>query len=296
MFLLIGIAVVFGSIVVGFSMHGGQLAVLAQVSELIIIGGAGLGSVLVGSGIGGITGTARSCLALLKGNKFNRACYLELLRLMYDVFVSARKGGFVELERHVEHPEESELFKQYPAFLANHHALDLFADTLKLVSMGGVSAFNLSELMDLDLESMHEESMRSSSILSGLADSMPGFGIVAAVLGVVVTMGAIDGPPEEVGHKVAAALVGTFLGILLAYGVFGPISKATERVAAAEAMYLGCIKHATIAFARGEAPIVCVEFARRNIDPDLRPSFADMEAACKNTPKPEQSPATEAAA
>lgn len=285
MSILIGFLIVFGSILGGYTMHGGKVAALNQISEFIIIGGAALGSVVVGYSPKGVVAVFKAVMQLLKGNPYKPATFLDLLQVMYDTFTLARKEGLVELEKHVETPEESEVFRKYPSFLHNHHAVALFADTLKLVSMGGINVYNLSELMEIDLEVSHEDAMKTSRILSTVGDAMPGFGIVAAVLGVVITMQAIGGPPEMVGEKVGAALVGTFLGVLLAYGVLAPMAKATETIAGCEAQYLGCIKNATVAFARGDVPLVCVEFARRNIEPEYRPSFSDMEAACKNRGK-----------
>ena len=185
------------------------------------------------------------------------------------------------LEKHVENPQESDLIQKYPSFAKNHHAVDLFSDTLKLVVMGGISIYDLSDLMDIDLEAQHEEAMKMSHVLTTISDSLPGFGIVAAVLGIVITMQAIGGPPEKIGEKVGAALVGTFLGILLAYGIFAPLSKATESIANCEAQYMACIKNAVVAFARGDAPLICVEFARRNIEPEIRPGFKEMEDTCR---------------
>ncbi|MHB0912334.1 MAG: flagellar motor stator protein MotA [Armatimonadota bacterium] len=282
MFAIIGMAIVLGSIVFGYTMHGGKIAALMQYSEFIIIGGAALGSVVIGFGFKGATTVIKASMSLLKGNPFTKSAYLDLLRAMYDIFMLSRREGPLALEKHVENPQESDIFKEYPSFLKNHHAVDLCADTLKLIIMGGIGIYDLSEMMDIDLESQHEESMRASNILGTVADSMPGFGIVAAVLGVVITMQAIGGPPEQIGEKVAAALVGTFLGVLLAYGVFSPLAKASESIAKAESLYLGCIKHAIIAFARGDAPLTCVEFARRNIEPEDRPGFDEVEKACRS--------------
>jgi len=280
--ILLGLAILFGSILGGYTMHGGKVAALNQISEFIIIGGAALGSVVVGYSPKGAIAVLKSVISLLKGNPYKPAVFLELLQVMYDTFSLARKQGLVELERHVENPHESDIFQKYPSFLRNHHAVNLFSDTLKLVSMGGVNVYSLSDLMEIDLEVSHEEALKTSRILSTVGDAMPAFGIVAAVLGVVITMQSIGGPPEQVGEKVGAALVGTFLGVLLAYGIFAPLSKATEAIAHAEYQYLACIKNATVAFARGDVPLVCVEFARRNIEPELRPSFAQMEEACKS--------------
>jgi len=287
MFVLVGIGIVFASIFIGYTMHGGKVAALMQYTEFIIIGGAAFGSVVVGNGLKGATDLAKSVLALLKGNPYKPLTFLELLQAMYEVFSISRMEGLLALEKHAENPHESELLQKYQSFTKNHHALDLFADTLKVVVMGCVSVYDLSDMMDLDLEARRHDAMKTTSILTTVADAMPGFGIVAAVLGVVITMQAIGGPPEKVGEKVAAALVGTFLGVLLAYGVFGPLAKATEHIAQCEMQYMSCIKNAMVAFARGDAPLICVEFGRRNIEPELRPSFGEMEDACRNRKKAE---------
>lgn len=287
MFVLVGIGFLFVCVMVGYTMHGGKVAALMQINEFIIIGGAGLASVIIGYSPKAAIACLKSFLGLLKGNPYKKDTFLELLQAMYDVFSVGRKEGLIALEKHVENPHESEVIKKYPKFTANHHAVDLFADTLKLVVMGGINIYDLSDMMDIDLETHHEEQMKVPGIINMVADSMPGFGIVAAVLGVVITMQAIGGPPEEIGEKVAAALVGTFLGVLLAYGLFAPIAKATEGVVQNEAQYMACIKHAVIAFARGDAPLICVEFARRNIAPELRPTFSEMEDTCKGRNKAE---------
>lgn len=281
MFVLVGIGIVLASILAGYTMHGGKVAALMQYTEFIIIGGSAFGSVVIGYSLKSAIEMLKIGITLMKGNPFSKKVFLELLQAMYEFFMVGRKGGLIALEKHVENPEESDIFQKYPSLLKNHHALNLFADTLKLVVMGGISVYDLSDMMDIDLEAQHEESMKMSNILTTMADSMPGFGIVAAVLGVVITMQAIGGPPEVIGEKVAAALVGTFLGVLLAYGVFAPLAKATEAIAKCEGQYMACIKNAVVAFARGDAPLICVEFARRNIEPDLRPSFSEMEDTCR---------------
>lgn len=281
MLLIVGLVVVFGSIVVGYTMHGGKIAALIQISEFIIIGGAGLGAVLVANPPGVVIKTLKGMASLLKGNPYNKARYMELLRMLYDMFMMARREGVVALDQHVERPEESAFFVNYPLFHSNHHALSFLADTMKVMISGSVATHDLMELMDVDLETAHEAAMKPSHIVAKVADAMPGFGIVAAVLGVVVTMGAIGGPPEEVGHKVAAALVGTFLGILLSYGVFAPIATAMEMQVYSEGQYLACIKYALLSFGRGDSPLTGVEFARRNIDPSVRPSFTEMEETLK---------------
>jgi chemotaxis protein MotA len=281
MSLLLGFAVVFGSIIAGYSMHGGKVAALMQVSEFIIIGGAALGSVIVGFGPKGAMSLLQGSMALMKGNPYKKSVFLELLQCMYDLFILAKKEGMLALERHIEEPSASEIFAKYPSFINSHHAVDLLCDTMKLVIMGGITVYDLSDLMDLDLEAQKEEALKTSGIFSTISDSMPGFGIVAAVLGVVITMQAIGGSPAQIGEKVAGALVGTFLGVLMAYGVFAPLSKASESIAVTECQYMACIKHAVVAFARGDAPLTCVEYSRRNIEPELRPGFSELENACK---------------
>ena len=281
MFVIIGIVILFACLLAGFTMHGGKIAALMQINEFIIIGGAAFGSIVVGYGMKGAMGLIKASIGLLKGNPYKKETFLDLLRAMYEIFVMARKDGLLALEKHVENPEESALFQNYPGLLHNHHAIDFLTDTLKVVILGGVEIHDLSDLMDLDLEAQHEEALKTSGILSTVGDSMPGFGIVAAVLGVVITMQAIGGPPEEIGEKVGAALVGTFLGVLLAYGVFAPLAKATEGIAKCEGAYLNCMKQALVAFARGDTPVMCVEFGRRSIDPELRPTFKELEETCR---------------
>jgi chemotaxis protein MotA len=180
----------------------------------------------------------------------------------------------------VENPEKSQVFSKYPNFLANHHAVAFVCDTLRMAISGGVPAFDLDQMMEMDMEVHHAESSRPVAALSTVANSLPGLGIVAAVLGVVITMGALGGPPEEIGHKVAAALVGTFLGILLCYGFLGPLASNLQKIHDAEADYLRCLRQGVIAFVKGSAPVLAVEFARRSIPGELRPSFKDFEAAC----------------
>jgi chemotaxis protein MotA len=284
MFVIVGLGLVMGSIVVGFTMAGGQIAVLIQISEFIVIGGAALGSILVSNPPSIIGEMIKSFTGLLKGSRYNKAAYNELLKMLYDLFMLARREGLVALEEHAERPESSEFFKRYPHFSANHHALEFMSDTLKVIITGTVATMDLAEMMDVDLETHHKSAEKIPIVLQTTGDAMPGFGIVAAVLGVVITMGSIGGKPEEIGHHVAAALVGTFLGVLLAYGVFGPMAKAAELQLEAESQYMNCIRSALLAFSRGDAPLTAVEFARRNIEPTHRCSFADMEKSLKSAP------------
>jgi len=281
MFVLIGLAVVFASIIAGYTMHGGQLLILFQISEFIIIGGAAIGALLISNPPDMLRRIVQGVLATLRGNKLSKAAYLELLQFLFEIFQLAKREGLIALEQHVENPHSSAIFGKYPTVLANHHAVDFFCDTMKVVLNGGVPPHDLEDLMELDLETIHQKESRAPAALITIADSLPGLGIVAAVLGVVITMGKVDQPPEVVGHSVAAALVGTFLGVLLSYGVVGPIGRSLENLQAAEQRYLNCIKAAILAFVKGAPPVVAVEYGRRAIDPDFRPSFQETEEAIK---------------
>jgi chemotaxis protein MotA len=284
-FLIVGLAVVFGSIFAGFLMHHGELAVLLQWNEFIIIGGAGLGAIIVGNKPSTVKRMTHETLALLRPNPYDRGSFTELLQVLYEIFYAARKDGLVGIEAHVENPEESELFKKYPRFHKNHHAVSFLADTMKVLLTGTVDDHHLSEILDLDLEQHHHEALKVPQALQTVADAMPGFGIVAAVLGIINTMGKIGGSPEAVGESVAAALVGTFLGVLLAYGVLGPIASAIQGRVVSEERYLATIRTALLSFSRGDPPITSVEFARRNIEPETRPSFAELESLTRRRGK-----------
>lgn len=277
MFVIIGLVIVFGSILGGYTMHHGKIAVLMQISEFIIIGGAALGSMVIGNPPSLIKSIFGSIVGLLRPNPYTEKAYGELLQLLFDVFQKARKEGLIGLESHIENPAESDIFNKYPSVAKNHHAVAFLTDTLKVLLTGAVEDHHLAEILDLDLDRQHEEAMKIPAALNKVSDAMPGFGIVAAVLGVVITMGSIGGAAAEIGEKVAAALVGTFLGILLSYGVVGPIAGAIEVRIKAEESYMMSIRTALLAFARGDAPMTAVEFARRNIEPADRPSFAELE-------------------
>lgn len=259
-------------------MHQGEIAVLLQLSEILIIGGAGLGAVVVGNPPAVVKRIFIEAAGLLKPNPYTEKAYSELLQVLYDVFQTARKEGLIGLEPHIEEPEKSEIFQKYPSFANNHHATAFLADTLKVLLTGTVEDHHLSEILELDLEQQHEEAMAVPYAVQRVGDAMPAFGIVAAVLGVIITMSAIGGPADEIGRKVAAALVGTFLGVLLAYGVIGPMASAIETRIRSEYAYMACIRTALLSFARGDSPMTSVEFARRNIEPADRPSFAELES------------------
>lgn len=281
MLIIVGLIVVFGSILGGYTMHHGKVMVLLQWAEFVIIGGAALGAFVMGNTMAVIKGAFAKTLGLLKPNPYTAAAYSELLQMLTEFYTKARKDGLLGVEAHVENPESSDIFRKYPFFYGHHHARSFFADTLKVLLVGAVEDHHLSEILDMDLERMHQEEMAVPAAITKVADSMPGFGIVAAVLGIVITMGSIGGAAAEVGEKVAAALVGTFLGILLSYGVFAPIASAIESRIAAEHDYLNCIRVSLLAFARGDGAPTCVEFARRSVQPAERPTFSEVDAMRK---------------
>jgi chemotaxis protein MotA len=283
MFSIIGIVVVIGAIMGGYLFEHGKLAVLLQPAELIIIGGAALGTLLIANPLPVIIKLAKGLLGIFGGDRYGKDRYLDTLKMMNDLFSSGRKGGISSLEPDIEAPDKSELFKKYPTIVHDHHVLDFICDTLRMAMTGTVSHFDLDQMIEMDLDVHHKEVSAPVTALSTVADALPGLGIVAAVLGVVITMGALGGPPEEIGHKVAAALVGTFLGILMCYGFLSPMAANMGRINDAEAQYYNCLRTGLIAFVRGAAPIIAVEFSRRSIPSLVRPSFQEMEAACKGS-------------
>lgn len=281
MFVIIGVVVVFGAVVAGYLMEHGNLKVLVQPAELVIIGGAAIGTVLVANPlhilkaiVGGITG-------VFGGSKYSKERYLETLKMLYETFSRARKEGLMALEADSDAPDKSPIFSKYPKFLKDHHALHFVCDTLRMAAGGGVEPFDMDQMMELDMDVHHHEAGQPVAALSTMADSLPGLGIVAAVLGVVITMGALGGPPEEIGHKVAAALVGTFLGILLCYGLIGPIAANMTKATEDEHAYYHVLRVAIVSFMKGAPPTVAVEFSRRAIPGHVRPSFLDTEKHLK---------------
>ncbi|MFP4529545.1 MAG: flagellar motor stator protein MotA [Candidatus Kapaibacterium sp.] len=281
MFVIIGLVIVIGSLIAGYVMHGGDLRVLMQINEFIIIGGAAIGSMLIANPLSTIKKIMSGAMGTLKGSTLNKEAYIDLLRLQYELFQFAKREGLIALEPHVEDPESSSIISKYPSFLANHHAVDFLCDTLKVVLSGGVPAHDLEELMDIDLEALHEEEMQPPNSLNTVSDAFPALGIVAAVLGVIITMQSINKGAETVGANVAAALVGTFLGVLLSYGVVGPIAKNMGDRVQKESRYLQCIKSSLLSFAKGAPATVALEYGRRAIDPESRPSFSETEEALK---------------
>jgi len=281
MFSIIGIVVVFGCVVAGYLMEHGNLLVLMQPAELIIILGAAVGTVLIanplhilmkiGKGIGGAFG----------GSPFTKQRYMDSLKIMYELFTRARKDGLMSLEADSDAPDQSAIFSKYPKFLKDHHALAFVCDALRMAASGGIEPFDADQMMELDMDVHHHEATQPVAALSTMADSLPGLGIVAAVLGVVITMGALGGPPEEIGKKVAAALVGTFLGILLCYGLVGPLASNMAKTADDEHAYYHVLRVMLVALLKGTAPTVAIEIGRRAIPGHLRPTFSEAEAYIK---------------
>ncbi len=280
MFSIIGIVVVFGAVLAGYLMEHGNLKVLVQPAELVIIGGAAIGTVLIANPLYILKSIVGGVVGVFGGSKFTKKRYLESLKTMYELLNKARREGLMALESDVEEPDKSPILSKNPAFIKDHHVRDYFCDTVRM-AISGVEAFDLDQLMELDMEVHHHSAGQPIAALSSMADSLPGLGIVAAVLGVVITMGALGGPPEEIGHKVAAALVGTFLGILLCYGLVGPLAANMTKNSEDEHAFLHVLRVLIISFLKGAAPIMAIETARRAIPGHVRPSFAEVEKNCK---------------
>jgi chemotaxis protein MotA len=278
---VIGIVVVFVAVIGGFLMEKGHIAVLLQPAELLIIAGAATGTLLVANPTHILKGILSGLKGVLGGSKFTRQRYLDVLQMMYVLLNKVRKDGLLSIENDVEKPNESAIFKKHPDFLADHHAMHFVCDTLRMAVTGGVEPFDMDQMMEQDMEVHHQEATQPVTALTTMADALPGLGIVAAVLGVVITMGALGGPPEEIGRKVAAALVGTFLGILLCYGVAGPLASNMGKAADEQKDYLHVLRVLLLAFLKGSAPMIAIEIGRRAIPARVRPSFDEMEKYCK---------------
>lgn len=262
-------------------MEHGKLPVLAQPAELLIIGGSAFGTLLVANPLPLVIRTFKSLLGVLKGSRFTAAFYLESLRMLFDIFQFARKSGMAKLEEDIENPEKSVLLSKYPNMSKDHQILHFVCDTLRTAVAGVVAPHDLDALIEADIDIHHHGISAPVRSLATVADALPGLGIVAAVLGIVITMGALGGSPEKIGEKVAAALVGTFLGVLLSYGLVGPLAANLEKSANAESEYYQMLRAGLMAFAKGMAPMIAVEFARRAIPHEMRCTFKDMEATCK---------------
>jgi chemotaxis protein MotA len=280
-FAILGILVVFGAVLGGYLMEKGNLLVLVQPPELLIIGGAALGTLLIANPIHILKGIASGVASVFGASRYGKERYLESLRMMFGVLTKARREGNLAIEQDIETPQESKLFAEFPAFLKDHHTRDFVCDTLRMIITGGVEAFDIDQMMELDMEVQHHDASQPISALTTVADALPGLGIVAAVLGVVITMGALGGPPAEIGHKVAAALVGTFLGILLCYGLVGPIGAKMSKAADEERCFTHMLRVLMLSAIKGTPPQISIEIGRRAIPLHVRPSFAEVDQVCR---------------
>jgi chemotaxis protein MotA len=282
MFLIIGYIVVVGAVLGGYLPHG-DFGVLVQPLEVLIIFGAAFGTFLIANPMSILKKSIAYTLRALKGPK-KKAVYLELLICLYAIFRLAKSKGDLALESHVENPESSSLFSNFPELMKDHHALEFLCDYLRLLTLGTTNAYELEAVMDQELEIHHEEDHMVPAAIQTVGDALPGLGIVAAVLGVIVTMGSVTEPPEILGGLIAAALVGTFLGILASYGFVGPTSEIIKKTLDQDGKYFTCMKAALIGHMQGYAPQVSVEFARKTLPSTVRPSFKELDEALQDAP------------
>ncbi|MDD2720992.1 MAG: flagellar motor stator protein MotA [Gallionella sp.] len=281
MLVIVGYVVVLGSVFGGFAMAGGHLGALWQPLELLMIGGGALGAFFVGNSMGAIKATIKDLPTLLKGPKYSKDTYMELMALMYELLTKVRKEGLMSIEGDIEKPEDSPIFSKYPKIVSDHHVVEFITDYLRIMVSGNLNAMEIENLMDVELETHHHEALVSSHVIAKLADGMPAFGIVAAVMGVVHTMESVGIPPSELGMLIAHALVGTFLGILLAYGFVGPLSSLLEQKAEEGGKIFQTIKVTLLANLNGYAPVMAVEFGRKALASTDRPGFAELEEHVK---------------
>ncbi|MGH6953058.1 MAG: flagellar motor stator protein MotA [Alphaproteobacteria bacterium] len=284
MFIIIGSVVVLACVLGGYLALGGHIELLIQPFELVIIGGAALGAFISANPKSVVITAFKSFGTLLRGSRYTKASYLELLSLLFTIFKLVKSKGALVIEQHVENPHESDIFKRFPTFAHDHHSLTFLCDYLRIMTLGTDNPHQMEELIEAEIDTHHQELNQVSRAVQNVADGLPALGIVAAVLGVIKTMGAITEPPEILGGLIGAALVGTFLGVLLAYGFVGPTATALKGIHEAETKYLQCIKAGLLAHLQGCAPAVAVEFARKSLLSTVRPTFYEVEAACAEVP------------
>lgn len=282
MIVIVGCIVVLGAVIGGFTISGGQVGALIHPAELLTIGGAALGAMIVMSPKKVLIDLVRGMLQAVKGSPFGKATYTELFKVLYDLLRTARREGLMILEAHVNDPHQSDIFKKYPLIAHNHHVTEFICGGLSPIIEGTAKPEQLPALMDAELRVIEEEHHAPLGVLQKTADALPGFGIVAAVLGIVITMGAIDGPVEEIGHKVGAALVGTFLGILMSYGFFGPLASRMEFLGAAELAFFRTIGTVILAFVNDVPPKVAIEQARRGLATEMRMTREELDQLFKD--------------
>ncbi len=281
MFVIIGYIVVCATIFGGYAMAGGHLGGLWQPLEVLMIFGGALGAFIVGNDTKALKATLKAMPSLFKGSKYNKALYLDLLSLLYEILTKIRKDGMMSIENDIENPESSPLFSKYPKIMHDHHVLDFICDYLRLMVSGNMDAFQVENLMDNELETHHMEGHVPAHCITRLGDALPAFGIVAAVMGVVHTMENVALPPAELGVLIAHALVGTFLGILLAYGFVGPLGGLLEQKLEESSKMLQTVKVTLLASLNGYAPAIAVEFGRKVLYSTERPGFTELEEHVK---------------
>ncbi|MGO9014710.1 MAG: flagellar motor stator protein MotA [Dissulfurispiraceae bacterium] len=285
MFAIIGAGIVLVSVIGGYLLEKGNLSVIFQPVEMLIIFGGAIGGFIIASPSKVIKAVVSGLFNILSGKAYSKADYIEVLLLLSEIFTKIRKEGLVSIEADVDSPAESKIFSKYPKFLKNHEAVALVTDTLRTVMTTSIAPHELESLLDAELEAHHEESLIPSKSVGTVADGLPGLGIVAAVLGVVLTMGKISEPPEVLGHSIGAALVGTFLGVLLCYGFVGPASRNLEFAANEGRDYLNVLKVALVGFVGGAAPQIAVEFGRRVVPGNVKPTFIEVEEKIRELKK-----------
>jgi chemotaxis protein MotA len=278
---ILGYLIVTGSVLGGFALAGGHLAALFQPLELLMIGGAAVGAFVVGNNGKAIKATLQTLPKTLGGSKYTKAVYMDLMALLYDILAKVRKEGLMAIESDVENPRQSPLFSKYPRILNDHHVTEFITDYLRLMVGGNLNAFEIENLMDNEIETHHHEGEIPIHAVARLGDGMPAFGIVAAVMGVIKTMGSVGAPPAELGLMIAHALVGTFLGILLAYGFVGPLATLLEQKLGESTKMLQCIKVTLLSSLNGYSPALAVEFGRKVLYSTERPSFSELEKHVK---------------
>jgi len=278
---IIGYVVVMGSVFGGFVLSGGHVGALFQPLELLMIGGAAAGAFLVGNNTKAIKATLKALPTVLKGSTYTKALYMELMALLFEILTKSRKEGLMSIEGDIEEPESSPIFSKYPGVLADHHLIEFMTDYLRLMVSGNMDAFQIENLMDNEIETHHHEGEIPVHCIAKLGDGMPAFGIVAAVMGVVHTMESVGIPPSELGMLIAHALVGTFLGILLAYGFVGPLSSLLEQKLHESTKIYQCVKVTLLASLNGYAPALSIEFGRKVLFSTERPTFLELEEHVK---------------
>ena len=281
MFLIIGWVVVVGSVFGGYALGGGHLGALVQPLELLMIGGGALGAFVVSNSSNALKASMKALPACFKGSMYTKSLYMSLMAMLFEILQKVRKEGLMAIEGDVERPEESAIFKKYPGVLADHHLIEFITDYLRLMVSGNLNPQEIDVLMESEIETHHHEGMIPSSAIQKVADGMPAFGIVAAVMGVVHTMGSVGRPPAELGEMIAEALVGTFLGILLAYGFVGPVASLLEQKLAENSKVYHCVKTTLLACMNGYPPAIAVEFGRKVLYSTERPTFNELETYVK---------------